>query len=146
MSQRSLAGPKRPHRRRPRQGAVLIAVIVCTILVSVVTAGMLQTVLRRRLELRRAQWRQQASWLVQSGLERAVAQLDRDPQFRGETWRPVGDSGGVVRITLQDQNDGLLIEVQADYPDDPLQRARQTQQLQLAAPVLSKQPDSGDAS
>jgi Tfp pilus assembly protein PilX len=103
-------------------GIVLVCVVVAVMLATVVTnAAMLN---RRQLEL--ANWQQQASWLAESGLQRAVHRLHTAPDYGGETWEvpaaslAAGRSGSVV-IRVQPhpaETGGRLIRVEARYPSE----------------------------
>jgi hypothetical protein len=91
----------------------------------------------------RSQWQQaQAGWLAQSAIERAVARLAAQPDYRGETWHVSagelgGPDAGVVVIRVQsaaEQPGRRTISVEADYPDQPHRRARCRQETEGARP------------
>jgi Tfp pilus assembly protein PilV len=102
----------------------------------VVLSSMLGTAAAHRRALRTELWRVQAQWLAESGLERAAWRLAADPQYTGEVWKlPAeqldGTAAAAVRIeveTVSDQPNRRLVRAQADYPDDPHDRARQTKE------------------
>ena len=85
-----------------------------------------------RQALESVQWRQQAGWLAQSGLERAAARLARQRSFSGETWvLPAaalgGRQGGRVTIEVQTpagRPGARQVRVTAFYPDRPYDRAQ----------------------
>jgi hypothetical protein len=132
----------RPRVSR-RRGVMTIVALVCVMVASTLMIVAVRRALAEsqlgRLEIRRAQSR----WLAESGLERAAARLAADPKYSGEVWKippavvtgraeetPAG-GGGTVKIevaTPPGQPAQRLVRVQADWPDEPAQRARHTKQ------------------
>lgn len=125
------------HTRRG--GAVLVVALICLLLVTVLAASLTRTVLLQREQVIRDEWRLQAEWLADAGIDRAVARRNADPEYAGEEWRPEwNDSGplGDVRITLagEESVDGELtvrISVTADVPPDTTDRARVQRTLEI---------------
>ena len=113
---------------------MMVALVILTSLVTLAAAG-------RRMTDRQA-WQVQATWLAESGLERAAWRLAADADYTGETWtlsagQMAAADAAVVRIeveTIPEQPNRRLVRVRADYPDHPQHRARQTKQavVQLA--------------
>ncbi|MCA9176956.1 MAG: hypothetical protein KDB14_20850 [Planctomycetales bacterium] len=116
------------QRRSKRRGALLLATIICVMLASTVAASAIQRCLRHRRESQLRQWQVQAAWLAHAGLERAAANLQRDDQYQGETWTMVINNQP-ARVTIS--RDGSVLEVTADYPDDPHHRARERRECNL---------------
>jgi type II secretory pathway component PulK len=132
-----------------RRGVMTIVALVCvmvasTLMIVVVRRALTESQLGR-LEVRQAQSR----WLAESGLERAAARLASDPKYSGEVWKILpgvitgradetkAGAGGTVRIevtTPPDQPSQRVVRVQADWPDDPALRARQTKQATIERP------------
>ncbi|NUQ66623.1 MAG: hypothetical protein HUU20_29525 [Pirellulales bacterium] len=117
---------------------VLVALLVAfAVLVSIVRLAAAE-----RQAWRTQTWQTQAAWLAESGLERAAARLHDDPKYQGETWIvPAEVFGGrwsgkvtIQVATLADQPAQRQIRVQADYPDDPQDRARRTRDAVLRIP------------
>jgi Tfp pilus assembly protein PilV len=89
-----------------------------------------------------AAWRIQATWLAESALERAAAQLAADAAYRGETWTiPAKEldahNAAVVRIEVQTVSESpkaRRVRVQADFPNHPEHRARQTKETVVYVP------------
>lgn len=134
--------PTAPERR----GVVLFIAIVCTAMAALVFLAILKTAVAERRALETRQWQEQASWLVESGLQRAAARLAAEPDYQGETWKiPAAELGGrdgaVVRIQVEPDGDeaGRRVSVQADYPDAPEHRARQSKQI-----VVAKRSEAGE--
>jgi hypothetical protein len=115
---------------------ITIAVLVCLVVITMIGAGLLRLVSSQRVMIRGEERGMQSEWLAESGIERAVARLASDPEYRGETWSIPADalggpSPGVVSIKvgpLRDERVRRLVTVQADYPSDPEQRVRTTKQ------------------
>ena len=122
-----------------RRGALLIVAIVCVGLTAVVLVMLTQLAVAERRALRTNAWQVQAAWLVESGLERAAARLAGDPEYQGENWTIAADllpdnQPAVVRIQVEpsaQQAGQCLVRVEADYPDHPQHRARQSKQVVL---------------
>ena len=116
-----------PHRRyhpRPRRGAVLIIALVCLALITVISGALLRWSLNEHKLLAGRQRQSQAFWLAEAGIDRAAANLVRDPGYIGETWiveaaDMIDDQAARVRInvmTVADQTRQRIIEVVAEYP------------------------------
>jgi type II secretory pathway component PulK len=114
-----------------------IAVLVCLIILSMVAVALLRVGVARRDEVRAEERRLQAEWLAEAGLRRALARLDADPAYTGETWnieaRELGaPDSATVAIAIERQagdTKSRTIRVRADYPRDPPSRARCTRQI-----------------
>ncbi len=125
----------RPRRR----GAVLIVVLVCF----VIAAAMFVMLGRQAVAERRAGdvqlWTAQAQWIAEAAVERAAARLAADAKYPGETWAIAaaeigGRQGGRAKIRIEPvagRPDSRLLRVEADYPDDPVHRARWTKQITI---------------
>lgn len=126
------AGPRGRHRG----AALVIALVAMTIVAAVLVLLARQSVIERR-GLQRDSWQAQAAWLAESALDRAAARLAADRDYAGETWNLSADDLGtgraaVVTIDVQEvENEAgrRVVRVRADYPDDPQQRVRQTEQI-----------------
>ncbi len=92
-----------------------------------------------------AERRLQAEWLAEAGVDRALAKLSYDPDYKGETWEiPVDELGlpavkdtekgpaAVVKIEVEPakgQDGGRILRVRADYPPDPPRRVRVSREV-----------------
>lgn len=125
-----------------QRGVVLAATLACLFLAILLSAGLAASAVSGHRRLEQQTRRHQALWLAESAAGRAAAQLRRDPSYPGETWSvPAADLGGlyagkVVIQVVPDENDdvGRRVNIEADYPDDPLHRIRITKELTLPAP------------
>ncbi len=148
---RTQAGPRaagQAHSRPPkypRTGAVMLAVLVCVGLAGVMMLSILRQAAIRRAEVDLAGRALQARWLAEAALERAAARLGEDPGYGGETWHLAADSpaafeGAIVEIRVQPPsgNDASRqVQVQADYPPDPVHRVRFTKETRLEIPLTT---------
>jgi Tfp pilus assembly protein PilX len=139
--------------KRQSRGLTVVAVLVCLVILTLLSGAALKIALAQRELARAHERRLQAGWLVESGLERAVARLTRDHSYRGETWTiTAGDLGlpaiapadrttaadqekaAVVKIAVEpvaNQSNGRRVRVQADFPPDLPRRVRQTKEIKI---------------
>ena len=138
-SRQSSSGPR--CGPRARRGIVLFIAVVCMAIAMVIFLSLLRLSVAERRRVETEAWQLQAAWLAESGIERAAARLAADAAYEGETWNLSGDVLGgrhdaVVRIQVErvpEHEDRRLVHVEADYPDDPVQRARRTKQVMVQA-------------
>jgi Tfp pilus assembly protein PilX len=135
------------HRQSAdRRGVVLAAALVAFLATAAVLFALLKTVVNHQREVRDQRQSLQAQALADAGIDRGVAQLRRSDAYRGETWHVPdsqldGTATADVEIRVEavaDHPDQLHLFVQADYPSDPIHRARQSRQ----ATIKLKSPQS----
>jgi hypothetical protein len=132
--QNLLAATGISHRRR--RGAVLAAALVEFAVAAAILFTVLQGMVSHQRQLLIEQRQLQAQWLAQGGVDRAVAQLRKSADYRGETWRVPADeldgtAPGEVKINLDavaDQPDDLHLIVEANYPSDSVHSSQQTRE------------------
>jgi hypothetical protein len=138
--------------QRPRRGIMVVAVLLCLIVVMLLGAALLKIALAQRGINRDLERRLQAEWLVESGINRALARIAADRDYTGETWSiSAADLGlseeglagssaqkaltaGVVTIVVDRpaaETNRRRIRVQADYPRDEPRRSRHSQEFSL---------------
>ncbi len=139
--------------KKPSRGMTVVAVLVCLIIVTLISVVVLKMSVARRELARSQEHRLQAEWLAESGVERAMARLARDRDYRGETWSPSAHDLGrsertptgtspakaepaEARITIAVEpvpavTNRRRIHVQADYPLDAHGRSRQTKVIMI---------------
>jgi type II secretory pathway pseudopilin PulG len=123
-----------------RRGFILIPVILCLGIAAALMGTVIARSLSARESLRAAAWQLQAQWLAESAMERAAAQLAADANYLGEQWAVSaeqlgGTDDGVATIRVEnapETPDARVIHVQADFPNDPVHRCRQTKQITIA--------------
>lgn len=131
-----------------RRGTVLVAVMVCLLVVTTLAAALVQSAIKAQQQTRLQQQQLQAFWIAESAARRAIAQLNRSGQYRGETWRIAADELGsrqgavaVIRVEpIDDESGRQRITVEARYPDDPVHRAAHTKTW------IVNLPESGEPS
>ena len=69
-----------------RTGTALLTVMIVLMIVSMLLLGSLHTFATAARHQRTADQQLQARWLATSALSRAVAQLQRNPNYQGEIW------------------------------------------------------------
>jgi hypothetical protein len=69
-----------------RRGVAALFVLVCLSFATVVGTLLMQAVVAERADMSRLALRHQAACLLDSGVDRAIAQLARSAVYRGETW------------------------------------------------------------
>jgi hypothetical protein len=119
---------------RQRRGAVLAAALVEFVIAAAILFSVLQGMVKHHRQLLVGRQRLQTQWLAQAGVDRAVAQLRKSADYRGEIWRvPAdeldgGDSAEVqIRVdTVAGKPDDLHLVVEANYPSDSIHGTQQT--------------------
>ncbi len=88
----------RPSAAR-RRGAILAAAMVEFVLVAAILFAVLQSVVSHHRRLITGRQQLQSQWLAQAGFDRAVAQLRKSADYRGETWHvPATDLEGAASL------------------------------------------------
>jgi Tfp pilus assembly protein PilX len=124
---------------RPRRGMVAVVVLLCLLVLALIAGALLRTGTARRDELHARERRLQAEWLAEAGLRRALARLEAEPGYSGETWnieaRELGaaDAATVAIAVEPSPSDARsrMIRVRADCPRDPPRRARCSRQITI---------------
>src|SRR3954447_922524 len=113
---------------RRRRGAAMVIALVTLLVITLLTATIVRSLLMYLRQTRVTAIQLQAAWIADAALARAVAQVHANGQYEGETWQvQTGDAEdeehtGVADIRIARNGDGLRIEIEARYPDDPIRR------------------------
>ena len=106
-----------------RQGAVLVAALVCLLVVMAMLGAMLKGTLLAQRQLHRERDLRQTELLLQAGSDRAAYRLASDANYRGETWNLpanaiVDNSEGRVTIEASPTDGPSVwnVKVVAEYP------------------------------
>ena len=128
---------------RYRRGAVLVVVLIGLAVTTTIFLSVLKLIAveRQAVELQTRQI--QAGWLAESAVQRAAARLATAANYRGETWhisaRELGGrDAATITIRVDDvpgKTDRRTVHVEADYPDDPSQRAREGRNVIVRIPL-----------
>jgi Tfp pilus assembly protein PilX len=129
------------HRLRARStrrtGVIMAAVLLSLLVVLLVGAELTKAIVQQRRQSRLAEDRQQAFWIGESAVQRALHALAKSPDYRGETWQVSGEVLGTGRAgaaTIKVESAGgpperRRIAVQAVYPDDAVYRTLYEREL-----------------
>jgi type II secretory pathway component PulK len=110
-------------RQHSRRGVMMIAVIVCIAIASALLLTMVKQLASAKKTVDFEIRREQAAWIVEAGIQRAVIGL-RDSNYTRETWtidgRELnGDDAATVQIdvsTVSEDASRRQIEVTVQYP------------------------------
>ena len=75
-------------RSKARTGTVLVCVLACLGIVIAMVMSTVQSALRGRIVVRMQQQLLQTDLLCEAGVKRAVQQLSKSSEYRGEKWVP----------------------------------------------------------
>jgi type II secretory pathway component PulK len=119
-------------------GAILIVVMVALVVFATLCGVLVKLALVEQRQVRMQEWRVQAEWLAESGIERAAARLAASADYAGETWQvsteETGSAAGVVRIDIErvDARPNLrVVRVQADYLRHGVRSARHSKHVSV---------------
>jgi hypothetical protein len=140
----------------------VVAVLACLIVLTLLGAAILKLGLARRQFNRELEHRLQADWLLESGIDRALARLASQSDYKGETrqlsamdlglqqppeqpavQRLSNHAAAVIMITvdrLKADAGRRRIRVQADYPAAGANRCRSSKEL-----VIDPEPTKAGA-
>ena len=115
-----------------RRGVVLIVVLACVAIISILLGTMIKGTLDWRRQVRYETWNSQAGWLAESGLRKAVHELNLNSKYAGEVWH-LKEADGLswpasIDIKVTDESQQKTIEVVATFAEEtgrPI-RARRT--------------------
>ena len=97
-----------PRIDPPRRGMLAIALLICLIVLTLIAGVLLRAGVAQRDEVRAQERRLQAEWLAEAGLRRALARLDADPGYAGETWQ--------VDAHALDSSDAATVAIAVERP------------------------------
>lgn len=129
----------------PRSGSVLICVLACLGIVIVLVMTTIQSSLRGRREVRMQRQLLQTEFLCEAGVRRAVQQLKKSAEYKGETWLPkLGATSyehAAIKIKIEpakEDANSLRAEVVASIADS----ANSNNQMQRSHTFFIGQPTS----
>ena len=131
--------PCRKPVKRNRRASALLVILVCFIVATAIFVMLGRQAVSERRAGEAQLWTAQAQWIAEAAVERAAARLKADGKYAGETWAiPAAEMNGKQNATasihienVAGRPDSRLIRVEADYPDDPVHRARVTKQISI---------------
>ncbi|HBO44107.1 MAG TPA: hypothetical protein DD670_09285 [Planctomycetaceae bacterium] len=133
---------RRNYRNASRRGIALVTAMVCLAMVVVLMSLIVQVAMMRHTVARDELRQLQAAWLADSALQRAAARLAADREYAGEMWKIGAEAfdgrhAGVVLIEVTASDEDArrrIVRVRADFPDDPVHRARRSKQITVMLP------------
>jgi type II secretory pathway pseudopilin PulG len=116
---------------------ILAMVLVALLIVMLLGAALANAFIARRQLVRHSEQQQQAFWLAESAMQRAVYRLANDPEYQGETWQvPADDLGGtyvgvaIIQVdAIAEADTERRITVEATYPSNALKKNVQHREL-----------------
>ncbi len=105
-------------------GVALLLVVICMIIITTMIGAMLRHVTLANRQMKQRMYQIQATWLAESGVERAVFAIQHDADYSQEVWRVTaeeldGPHAGqvVIRVHSETDDDSLVaVDVLAIYP------------------------------
>jgi len=137
------------HSSSKRRGAVLVAVLVCMGFATIVLLGAVQTSLHQRRQVRQELQMEQTRWLLDAGLSTAIARLQANPGYDGETLTVTPAlnkySQGTIEISLirddvPDQRVGLRVTARLGNADGSLPIMKRSKEIVVDDPKHKLQP------
>jgi hypothetical protein len=132
------------------RGAILVAALVALAILSAIFAQMLHNALLTHRQLRLERDLRQTELLLAAGADRAAYRLAVDPNWRGETWRPMLDAttgAAAPQVTTQAARDAAdkpwRVRIVAECPlgsQRSIQRSRSLQIPPSTTPKLGITP------
>lgn len=109
-------------------GSVLICVLACLLIVSGLAVAMVRSALAARKAVRLERQQAQVQFLLEAGIQRAVASLARDAAYSGQNWElPAGTLPGLdparvdIAVTTIGAERSPTVSIVAQLPaDSPL--------------------------
>lgn len=115
-----------PERRRC--GAAMILAMITLLICSTVCLSMFQTMILRQQRCVNRHWKVQSRLIAEAALDRAMLQLQKKPDYRGETWTveagipPASDAqeegnSGVAQVNVSPlEENRFRVTLVARYP------------------------------
>jgi hypothetical protein len=97
--------------RTSRSGVAAMLVLICLSFATVVATLLIQAALAERTYAKRIELIYQSDWLVESGIDRAAAQIAKSSIYSGETWP--------VDLPNLDRPLKAVVHIAAQRTDDP---------------------------
>lgn len=129
---------RRPSRQstppggRARRGAAMLIALMALLVSSLIIAALLRTAALSHRQLKREEYRIQASLLADAGYQRALWKLQSNPEWLGDEWvlgeeqlAPGRTAKVKITVAADSQESGLrAVTATADYPVDHPDRVR----------------------
>ena len=125
-----------------RNGAILVMALVCLLVVGIFSVSTIRRLIEQHGLATHQQYRMQALWLAESARQRAVAKLNLDRNYEGETWSVEADAfdngkSGIAIIQVAEVPEGhsqRRIVIESQYPKSEVYRVVHRVGLQIELP------------
>ena len=122
-----------------QRGAILVVVLVGLLAVVMIGGAVSRAIALHHREVHRMELNQQAFWLAESAMQRALHAAANSADYDGETWRVearefggVDDGVAVIRLTTIDESSGARrLVVEAYYPEESADRILYRRELNV---------------
>jgi type II secretory pathway component PulK len=136
-----------------RNGTALVVVLAALAVATLLFMAAMKMILIQRKTIELGSRQLQAGLLAESGIQRAAARLAADKDYHGESWKIAaedlgGRDGGIVTIKVEPVSgkaDRRAVDVKADFPPEPDQRARETREVIIKIQAAKSSADSKSA-
>ncbi len=140
------------HSTRP-SGAILVMALVCLVVVSIFSVSTIRRLVEQRRLATHQRYRLQALWLAESARQRAVAQLNQDRDYEGETWCVEADTFGngksgiaVIQVAeITEDHSQCRIVIESQYPKSEVYRVVHRIGLQIELPEVDDRAIGGSS-
>lgn len=135
------------RKRLPaHRGYTLVVVLVSLGIIAVGSMFMGRSIMATRHLQQRESYREQARWLAESAIDRAVSQHRANPEYRGETWNIVlpdtsnemhGQMHGRADVLVEStaESDRVSLHVESHFPVDHPDSVRFAKTIQMRIPT-----------
>ncbi|WP_254512294.1 hypothetical protein [Anatilimnocola floriformis] len=121
-----------------RRGAILIVALLCLLVIMSLLGTMLLAALQSTRQLHAERDLRQCELLLQAGIDRALTQIAKQPDYRGETHEfsaaDIIDQGPgrlVIEVTPATADSRVQIHIDAEYPADSEFSVRRSRTLSI---------------
>jgi type II secretory pathway component PulK len=120
-----------------RRGVVLVVVLACVAIISILLGTMIKSTLDWRRQVRYETWNSQAGWLAESGLRKAVHELNSNRKYAGEVWQ-LNEADGLlwpvsIDIKVTNKSQQKTINVVATFAEETGRPVRAHRTLIISA-------------
>lgn len=128
----------------PRRGSVVVIAMICLMLASFLVMNLAKMTFANRSQQRKELQIEQAAWLTEAGVSRAVYHLRTNPNYEGETWTVAaehlnGFETGEVTISVS-ADDRSQVTVTTLYPAGSVAAVRRSKTITVSVPSTNGSP------
>jgi hypothetical protein len=124
----------------PRRGAVMVFALIALLVASLMIGSLMRTASKSHRQLKRDEYRLQANFLADAGVQRALRLLQQDPEFQTGEWnisseQLVPGRSAHVQMTVTTDPDNpaeRIVSAVARYPMEQSDFVRITRQIHIS--------------